>query len=173
LASYYYLISSLPTLKAEADAPIDYDGFLALCKTVVSEKVYSFLKDLSVLSDKGPLIKEWSDFYLKLNDEMIYQRKLALGKPCKVPDNRDVDAIKTVSAALNSQNPLEAEQMLLSLEFKRLDELSGMHYFDDYVLNGYAMKLKLLERKQCFKFEEGKAEFRMLFEGIQQQILNV
>ena len=52
---------------------------------------------------------------------------------------------------MNNKNPLAAEEMLLSFEFERLDELVGIHYFDDYALIGYALKLKLLERKTSFK----------------------
>ena len=173
MSSYYYLISSLPTLKADGDPPIDYEGFLALCKGNISPSAYSFLENLTLASDKGPLLKEWNAFYKTLTDELNYQRKLKLGRQAKMPETRDYEATNTVSAALAAKNPLESEQILLALQFKRLDELSGLHYFDDYVLNGYALKLKLLERKKCFKYEEGEAEFKSLFRNIQQQILKV
>ena len=173
MSSYYYLISSLPALKADGDPPIDYEGFLALCHGNVSPSVYAFLENLSLASDKGPLLKEWAAFYKVFSDELNYQRKLKLGRQAPPPQTRDYEAINVVTAALAAKNPLESEQILLALQFKRLDELAGLHFFDDHVLNGYALKLRLLERQKCFKFEEGKSEFTSLFENIQQQILRV
>ena len=48
-----------------------------------------------------------------------------------------------------------------------------MHYFDDCALVGYAMKLKLLERKTVFRQQEGKAELGRIVDGLQQQIMNM
>jgi hypothetical protein len=45
--------------------------------------------------------------------------------------------------------------------------------FDDYVLFGYAIKLKLLERLNSFEQSKGKAEFQSLFEGIQQRVYSL
>jgi hypothetical protein len=45
--------------------------------------------------------------------------------------------------------------------------------FDDHVLFGYAIKLKLLERQNCFEDSKGKAEFKSLFEGIQQRVYSL
>ena len=43
MASYYYLISSLPMLKAQGEPPMDYAAFLAMCQTAVSGGVYRTL----------------------------------------------------------------------------------------------------------------------------------
>ena len=53
------------------------------------------------------------------------------------------------------------------------DALVGLHMFDDYVLFGYAIKLKLLERLSSFEHDKGKAEFKSLFDGIQQQVYSL
>ena len=45
--------------------------------------------------------------------------------------------------------------------------------FDDYVLFGYAVKLKLLERLTSFEQEKGKQEFQSLFEGIQKSVYSL
>ena len=45
--------------------------------------------------------------------------------------------------------------------------------FDDYVLFGYAIKLKLLERLNSFEQTKGKAEFQSLFDGIQQRVYSL
>ena len=120
MASYYYLISSLPMLKTQGEPPMDYAAFLAMCKSAVSSGVYQTLEELT--------------------------------------------------AAVNAENPLEGERLLLDLEFRRLDGMIGLHNFDDHALFGYAMKLQLLERQRTFRYEAGKRAFDELMAGIRQQV---
>ena len=49
MASYYYLISSLPMLKTQGEPPMDYAAFLAMCKSAVSSGVYQTLEELTAL----------------------------------------------------------------------------------------------------------------------------
>lgn len=171
--AYYYLISSLPMLKADGAIPLSYDRFLELCQGALEEDKYRMLKELTLSSGKGPLVSEWAEFYGTLKDELTYQRNLRLGRKAKLPDVRNDSVSKTVTLALNSKNPLAAEEMLLDLEFKKLDELVGVHYFDDYALFGYALKLKLLERKNSFDKEQGKAEFGRIVTRLEDEITNM
>lgn len=159
-------------LRADSAMPFSYDSFLSMCATTVSAEKFELLKNLSVSSKKGPLIEEWSRFYGLLSGEMSYQRNTRLGRPCETPTEHDEVIARTVQTALSSENPLVAEQMLLELEFRKLDELIGLHSFDDHMLFGYALKLKLLERLTVFDSKRGRAEFQRLFDGIQAQIRN-
>ena len=171
--SYYYLISSLPMLKPDGDMPISYEQFLGLCKSSLDEQKLSLLTDLTLMSTNGPLVKEWAIFYQELNQELTYQRSQRLGIKAKLPDFRYEQISKLVSQALNHKNPLSAELMLLELEFQKLDELIGLHYFDEEALFGYALKLKLLERKSSFKIEQGKAEFNRIIVKLEEQIMSM
>ena len=173
MASYYYLIASLPELRADAEAPLTYEEFLICCQGNVSEDVYEQLEKLSLSSTEGPLVKEWSSFYGMLTKELNYQRSMNLGKSYPSSYEKDAQVAQVVGNALSAKNPLEAENLLLEYEFDNLETLTGMHMFDDYVLFGYAIKLKLLERRDCFVQEKGKAEFDTLFEGIQQQVYSL
>lgn len=168
MASYYYLIASLPLLLPDTPAPLGYDTFLEQCESVVSPSTYEALKTLSVGSCGDPLLKEWSLFYDTLRAELSYQRSIARGRQGEVPGDRSLAA--AVQTALSAPNPLEAEQMLLRLEFERLDAMLGVHDFDESALFGYAVKLRLLERQQSFRFETGKEEFLSLLGGIEQKI---
>ena len=58
MASYYYLIASLPDLKADGDMPITYGEFLSCCQSNVSDAKYQMLKDLTLSSTEGPLVEE-------------------------------------------------------------------------------------------------------------------
>lgn len=173
MASYYYLIASLPMLKAEGETNLSYSAFLDMCRSAVSPSVYRALEDISNLSANGPLIRQWREFYGKLTQELVYQRSLKLGKPAVLPKDRPSEVVNAVAAALAAKNPLEAEKVLLRCEFDHLDSLVSLHNFDDYVLYGYAIKLKLLERQNSFDHEEGKKEFRSLFEDVQRRVLSL
>jgi hypothetical protein len=173
MASYYYLIASLPELKADGDMPVTYEEFLTCCRGNVGEEEMEMLEKLSLASREGPLLKEWSDFYGALRGELNYQRSVNLGKSYTQSYDKDNAVAQVVSTALAAQNPLEAERILLEYEFANLDLIVGSHMFDSSVLFGYALKLKLLERQNSFEHEKGKAEFKSLFDGIQAQVYSL
>lgn len=173
MASYYYLISSLPMLRVDQAMPFGYDEFLTMCRGQVSSKKYKLLCELNVDSKEGPLVKEWAEFYGALSEELSYQRNMRLKKPCSAPAIRDDASVRAVTAALNAPNPLDAEFILLSLEFDKLDGLIGLHYFDDEALFGYALKLKLLQRQTIFDKEKGSNEFNRLLSDLQTQIHSI
>lgn len=172
MASYYYLLSSLPTLSSDRDMPITYEQFLLSCAGNVSEKKYQLLENLTISSSEGPLIKEWAATYGLLMKELNAQRKSRLGQTV-TGSEKDGGNTQVIAAVLAASNPLEAEQILLDHEFELLDTLMGMHMFDDYVLFGYAMKLKLLERKSCFEKEKGQSEFQDLFHRVQERVYSL
>ena len=173
MASYYYLIASLPELRADGEMPLTYEEFLNLCQGNVSEEDYERLKNLTLNSSEGPLVKEWANFYGMLTKEINYQRSMNLGKSYSTAYDKDGLIAQVASSAISAKNPLEAEKILLEYEFDNLDSLVGLHMFDDYVLFGYAIKLKLLERLTSFEQDKGKAEFQSLFDGIQQQVYSL
>ena len=173
MASYYYLVASLPELSADGDMPITYEEFLSFCQSNVSEEKYELLKNLTLDSTEGPLVKEWAEFYGMLTKEVNYQRSINLGKSYSSAYDKDGIIGQVASSALAAKNPLDAEKILLEYEFETLDSLVGLHMFDDDVLFGYAIKLKLLERLNSFEQDRGKAEFQTLFDGIQQQVYSL
>lgn len=173
MASYYYLISSLPDLRTDGDMPMTYDEFLDMCQSNVSESKYELLKNLTLSSEEGPLLKEWSAFYKNLMGELNYQRSVSLGRPYLKSYDKDSVIAQVAGAAMAAKNPLEAEKILLECEFDNLDSLVGLHTFDDRYLFGYAIKLKLLERQSCFVQSKGKKEFKRLFDQVQQRVYSL
>ena len=65
MASYYYLISSLPTLDSDGDMPMTYEEFLTCCQGNVSEETYQRLATLTLSSSEGPLLKESKEELMK------------------------------------------------------------------------------------------------------------
>lgn len=170
---YYYLLSSLPMLKPDGDLPFTYNEFLKMCRTSLSNSKYEALRDLSLSSRKGPLVSDWAEFYGAFTDELTEQRKKRLSSEGQPSRPKDDAVSKIISQAMNLKNPLAAEEMLLKLQFEKLDELTGTHCFDDYALMGYALKLKLLERKNSFRKESGKAEFNRIVNELEKQIMSM
>lgn len=173
MASYYYLISSLPDLRTDGDMPMTYGEFLDMCQSNVSESKYELLKNLTLSSEEGPLLKEWSAFYKNLMGELNYQRSVSLGRPYLTSYDKDSVIAQVAGAAMAAKNPLEAEKILLECEFDNLDSLVGLHTFDDRYLFGYAIKLKLLERQSCFVQSKGQKEFKRLFDQVQQRVYSL
>ena len=173
MASYYYLISSLPDLRTDGDMPMTYDEFLDMCQSNVSESKYELLKNLTLSSEEGPLLKEWSAFYKNLMGELNYQRSVSLGRPYLTSYDKDSVIAQVAGAAMAAKNPLEAEKILLECEFDNLNSLVGLHTFDDRYLFGYAIKLKLLERQSCFVQSKGQKEFKRLFDQVQQRVYSL
>ena len=173
MASYYYLISSLPDLRTDGDMPMTYEEFLDMCQSNVSESKYELLKNLTLSSEEGPLLKEWSAFYKNLMGELNYQRSVSLGRPYLTSYDKDSEIAQVAGAAMAAKNPLEAEKILLECEFDNLDSLVGLHTFDDRYLFGYAIKLKLLERQSCFVQSKGQKESKRLFDQVQQRVYSL
>ena len=172
MAFYYYLLSSLPSLSSDREMPITYEEFLLNCAGNVSEKTYQLLENLTVSSSEGPLLDEWAATYGILMKELNAQRKSRLGQSTAGTE-KDGANTQVIAAVLTAANPLEAEQILLDYEFELLDTLVGLHMFDDHVLFGYAVKLKLLERRSCFEKEKGKTEFNNLFNRVQERVYSL
>ena len=160
-------------LKAEGDMPISYDRFLEMCKETVSEGKYGELKELTLLRGGGPLFLEWLKFYGVFHEELTYQRNVRLGRQATLPNERNEEITKLVSSAMGNKDPLVAEETLLAFQFEKLDELVGSHYFDDHALTGYALKLRLLERKTSFDAERGREEFDRITGKLEQEIINM
>lgn len=173
MVSYFYLISSLPELTVNGNLPITYDEFLNYCQSNVSEKKYELLENLTLDATAGSFMKEWSVVYSKLKNELNYQRSMKMGKTHSNIYDKDATITKMIADVLDAKNPFEAERLLIKYEFEMLETLVGLHTFDEYALFAYAIKLKLLERLNCFNIEQGKAEFKKLFDTVQQKVYSL
>ena len=72
MSSYYYLISSLPTLQTDEKPPITYEEFLEQCRSTVSESTYKRLE--SIISETETALDNGEYKYaLDLADSIDYQ----------------------------------------------------------------------------------------------------
>ncbi|MBI9094856.1 MAG: DUF2764 family protein [Sphaerochaeta sp.] len=176
MASYYYLVATLPLLRYESQGPFDTVSFLEQCKSHVREHDYqTIVSALSGRNSSHPFLKKWQQFASMVKKELNDQRskKLGLSTPkYRNEGEKEFRIGEAVRQAISNENALEAELSLLSLKWKYLDEISALHYFDVEALLAYAVKLQLLKRKSLFTKEEGNAEFKRLFSNLQSEIAN-
>jgi hypothetical protein len=176
LASYYYLISSLPTLQFEMKAPFTSEQFLSLCKEHLSKRDLAAIKTLLGVSDgqvKHRYVQKWLDYQNGLKASLVEMRLSKLNKSAeglKLKSKFDVASAEVVKSALQAGNPLEAELILMRHQFKKASMLSQATYFEAEVLMNYAVQLKILERKDLFVKEKGEKEFEHLFTTLQTDI---
>lgn len=163
MAYYYYLISSLPSIKFDYPLPISYAQFLNQCEKEVSDSILIKLKHLTLEANDDGIPLEWSVFYSNLYNELNYQRALKLNRPQLYKKQDSLEIVTIVNQVLSAKNPLDAEIILLKSQFEFLDKIISTHYFDLQVLMVYAIKIKLKERYDLFNKESGKKEFKNLF----------
>lgn len=152
---YTYLISSLPMLHFNARAPFSFEKFLKTCEPFIPQLDLKILKSAAVdgeynYENAHPFLKEWYNFDTDLRNELVKVR--AAHKHLDVSKYLRHDRYVTppiAHLAMNahrSPSPLEAERMLDSARWEKLEELCFGHYFDLEFLLIYGLKLLILER---------------------------
>jgi hypothetical protein len=63
-------------------------------------------------------------------------------------------------------SPLEAEIFLDGARWKAIEEFQGLSYFSVNTVYAYLLKLLLMERRSCFRTEEGFTEYKELYASI-------
>jgi len=172
--SYYtYLISSLPMLNFAAKTPFSLEVFFAKCKGLIADTNLEILrnacsKDIDFLNmtAKGRL-KEWVNFEVALRNELARIRargkKIDPAKFIRLPDYPQFQISRVALAAQrHSAYVLEAEKILDQERWDFLEQLSFGHYFDFDFLLIYALKLKILERRDQIE----KADKPRLFNSL-------
>ncbi len=171
MASYYYLVATLPMLRYEDSCPFSCDEFLQLCKSNVNKKDYKIIAE--ALSDNNAshsFVKKWYQFNTNVKKELAEQRSKKLNinsEKYKNTNDKEYRIVEGVRAALAAKNAYEGELLLMKLYWKYLDEESTNHVFDLEGLLAFAIKLKLLERKSRFDVVEGNNEFKSLLNNLQ------
>lgn len=176
MASYYYLVATLPSLRYDGVLPFTTDDFLELCKGQVSDAHYRLLVSAITGDVKSHrFLSTYQHFADMVTNELTEarSRKLSLSDPAyRNEGDKEAKIAETVRQALATEDVLQAELLLLQLHWKFLDDLSALHTFDIEALLSYALKLKMLQRKSLFSREEGNVEFKRLFSNIQTEIEN-
>ena len=165
---YYYLISSLPTLKRDDTPYHTVASFTAICAEHISREELRILNDLSLIpaddslknAAHGSFVSKWYEWENYLRNRISKIRSVYLGRGSNKflrPQEEHLmfpEIDKVITEQLLSTGPADKEKTLDNLRWTKLDELELGHYFDFDILCSY--KLKLLIREKWLKRDLNK-----------------
>jgi hypothetical protein len=171
--AYYFLMAQLPALSYGEAPPMSSEHFRELCRDGLSAAdaaclPYLALDPFSVESGaSSPFIDKWLGWEktLRINLAKFRAAKLKREGPSEVPDYPS-GAAASAKAAVSMDSPLEAEIFLDGARWKAIEEFQGLSYFSVNTAYAYLLKLLLMERRSCFKTEEGFTEYKELYASI-------
>jgi hypothetical protein len=108
--------------------------------------------------------REW-ERALRLNLARYRAARAKREAPAEVPEYPP-DAAAAAKAAAAMDSPLEAEIFLDGVRWRVVENFQGLDYFNRNTVYAYLLKLLLMERRSCFRAEEGFAEYRGLYAAV-------
>jgi hypothetical protein len=108
--------------------------------------------------------REW-ERVLRLNLARYRAARVRREAPAEVPEY-PADAAAAAKAAAAMDSPLDAEIFLDEARWRAIDLFQGLNYFDRNTVYAYLLKLLLMERRSCFRTEDGFAEYKGLYAAV-------
>ena len=182
MASYYYLVASLPLLRPEETPPMTSEAFLDTCRQSLGQSDLELVSSASLVVSEDGLrhhnifLRQWNVLLENVRKEMNLQRSRRLNiENSGIPQlgGRDPWIADMIRDIMQAENPLQAELQLLHFYWQRVDGLSTGHVFDVEFLIAYHVKLKLMARRSLFTPTEGNGEFKRLFSNLQTIIKSI
>ncbi len=172
----YYLISQLPSLDGISEntpLPITEERFAELCKRFLGKRSQEAMKKLTLSPSKeiessdSVLIDAWNECERNFRFALAKVRAEKMKKTF-VTENRifPVEYIKAASAAIEIENPMEAEKYLNSYRLGILETLRPMDSFSEDYIFYYGLKLKLLLRIRQFDTKTGEKAYKNIYDSI-------
>lgn len=172
----YYLISQLPSLDAVGEnepLPITEDRFIELCSRFLRKKAAEELAKLTIVPPAEPerscskLVQAWNTAERQLRLALGKTRADKMNKPFDLQNEvLPTELYKTASMAVESENPLEAEKILLGYRLHLLELLRPTDPFSEEYVFYYGLKLKLLQRIRQFDTALGETVYKNIYVSI-------
>lgn len=186
----YYLISQLPSLDglnisnllSGANAsdgtqiPITEESFLDLCNRFLSKKSLQKMKALtlepSIEFEKNEkinsrIIECWNNGERDLRLALAKARSEKMNKAFELGDRPlPSELCKIASTAVDLDDPLEAEKLLLQYRLTFLEGLRPMDNFSEEYVFYYALRLKLISRIKRFDTVVGETTYKNIYNSI-------
>jgi hypothetical protein len=182
VASYYYLVASLPLLRPEENPPMTTETFLETCRQSLGQSELDLVRNVSLVASteearqQNTFIRKWEALltvvHKELNEQRARRLNLESDRYSQVGD-RNPWVAEMVRAVIQAENPLQSELLLLQYYWRKIDELASGHVFDVEFLIAYHVKLQLLARRSLFTPLEGNSEFKRLFSNLQTIIKSI
>ena len=172
----YYLISQLPSLDGISEntpLPISEERFTELCNRFLGKKPQEALKKLTLSPPKeaahsgSALIDAWNESERALRFALGKARAEKMKKPFDT-QNRifPVEYMKAAGAAIEIENPMEAEKYLNRYRLEILETLRPMDSFSEDYIFYYGLKLKLILRIRQFDTKTGEKAYKNIYNSI-------
>lgn len=172
----YYLISQLPSLDAigeNSPIPITQEQFLELCNRFLNKKAVKELENLTLVPSleqkktSSELIDSWNSGEKNLRLALAKARAEKMNKTFDTKDSViSAELSKMANSALESENPLDAEKLLLRYRLSFLETLRPMDIFSKEYIYYYALKLKLILRIREFDAVIGESTYKNIYNSI-------
>ncbi len=172
----YYLNSQLPSLDGISEntpLPITEERFLDLCRQFLKKKTFgeiekiTLVPDLSFEKSSSALFTEWCCWERELRLALAKARAEKLGKTFDLKnESATAELTRVANAAVEIENPLEAENFLLRYRLDFLETLRPMDVFSEAYVFYYALKLKLILRIRRFDRELGEKAYKNIYSSI-------
>jgi len=172
----YYLISQLPALDGIGDnvpLPITEERFVELCGRFLKAKEQEKIRKLTIAppreqeSSGSSFIDAWNERERNLRFALGKVRaekwELSFETESRVLPGKYVRA---AAAALEMENPMEAEKFLNRFRLEMLEEIRPTDGFSEEYLYYYGLRLKLLLRMRQFDTDAGEAVYREIYRSI-------
>jgi hypothetical protein len=164
--SYYYLVSSLPSLTLNDRPEIALDAFRALCAGHLSPRDAGALESLLDVDSEDtpphPFTQLWIARETQLRNAAARlraaKRQEDAGTFLRDHTGFDTGLEYGVEEAFSLPDPMARERALDQIRWRILDELSGHDPFGPNVVLAYAVKLQLAERWGSMNQEQGQAK---------------
>jgi len=163
--SYYFLVSSLPSISLDAKPPLSMDAFRSSCADHLSECdsfALNNVLDIESSSTNHSFVTSWIDRETQLRNASARLRAAKHQKDAvnflREHSGFDVGIEDGVEDAFNQPNPLERERALDKIRWTTLDELAGTDPFSLNAVLAYAVKLSLAERWAAMDQKQGQTK---------------
>ena len=163
MSSYYYFISTLPSLAFGEKPPMTSADFLKNSREWISDADWHSLKAIVESCEntaKNDIEIQWGNWEETLRNSLAAARAAKLGKdqaPYLIKSgSADSQMRSAVQEAVKEENQQKAEETIDKLKWSFLDEISATHSFDFNIALSYVLKLRILERWAALDEETGK-----------------
>lgn len=172
MASYHYLISSLPMLSRGKPAPITIADFLSVCESQLTAEDFEALREVKLEpggKSSCSVGQGWQAFETYLRNSVVRARASAHGVRPEEWMREEIDVFPGIQHrfddALTAREPLTREKIFDDLRWQHIEDSLVGHHFDFDALAGYYLKLQLAAKWARFDTDAGLERYQGLVEG--------
>ncbi len=173
--SQYYLMSQLPSLDGLGETsplPITEKRFFLLCEEFLGKKGKKITSSLTLVPDRkvkktgSKLVDGWYEGERELRLALAYVRATKQNKVFITNAPISSQLLTVAKTAVETEDPLSAEQYLNKIRLDRLESLRPMDGFCDEAVYYYGLKLKLISRIRQFDAELGQSAYQKIYSTV-------